>query len=191
MPEGVQRQLCVGHGAMRDRILDQPGCQRRLAQRERRKRLTRHQRPRIEQGRQVDHVVVEWIRNFAAAEPPFQKLDIHPNVLSRGDHKSAFGQHVAEFGQNLAQLRRALPISLVVAADRGSFWADPFGSGQNLPLGPRQFDQPVIGQDHSDFGDVVELRIEPSELAVHERDDPLGPAGAAPGPTRFGRGRLS
>ena len=38
-----------------------------------------------------------------------------------------------------------------------------------------------------DFGDVVEFWIEPSELAVHERDDPVGRAGAPPSPSPRGR----
>ena len=36
--------------------------------------------------------------------------------------------------------------------------------------------QPVVGHDHRDLGDVVELGIEATELAVHEGEGEFGQA---------------
>ena len=59
--ERIEREARVRHRAVRHGPVDQPGVDRGLAQRERRDRLARHQRPGVEERREIDHVVVERI----------------------------------------------------------------------------------------------------------------------------------
>ena len=71
---------------------------------------------------------------------------------------------------NLAVSLLAIQGLLVLATDGSAFRADPFRPGENLPLGAGELDQAIIRDDTCHLGDVVQLGVEPPELAIHERE---------------------
>ena len=71
-------------------------------------------------------------------------------------------------------MRRPLPVLGAVAADLRGLGRDAVRSRGDLPLARRELVEPVVGDDHRDLGDVVQLRVEAPELAVHEREGEVG-----------------
>src|SRR5262249_61482658 len=76
--------------------------------------------------------------------------------------------------EHLAQVRGALPVLGAISADLGRLGRDPVRPRCNLPLARGQLVEAIVGHDHRDLGDVVQLRVEAPELAVHEREGEVG-----------------
>ena len=176
MAEGLEGEPRVGQGAVSDRTVDEPGARRRLAQGERGYRLARHQRPGVVERRQIDHVVIEGVGDPAVLVAPLQELHIHAHVLTGGDDGLSLRQQRGELGQGPAQRDPVLfPFLGVVAEELGGLGGDAIGAcrSPSTHAGPA-LHQPVVGDDHADLGDVVELGIETAELAVQEGESEFG-----------------
>ena len=169
MAETFERQARILEGTVSDgAAFEQARRHRRLPQRNGTHRLSRHQRPRIEQGREVDHVVVEGVGDVATLECTFEEKHVHANVLAGGDHLAILGQHLDDLGQHLSDTRRFRPQGFVVTEDRRGLGRDTLGAGADAPLGLGGLCEAGVGHDDSDLGEIVDLDIEATELTIHK-----------------------
>ena len=119
-------------------------------------------------------MVVERVGALAGAVRALEERHVHAHVLPRRDHRLALRQQLIDRREHVSEVGGVLPVLGAISADLRRLRRDAVRPGRDLPFTRCELVEAIVGHDHRDLGDVVQLRVEAPELAVHEREGEVG-----------------